>query len=115
MPACTIQTSATLPAGGPDDFLSACTNLVSEELGKPASVVMVSLQQSAMQMGGSSDPCALVTLASLGGLGPEMNKRLSESLCDLLELHLKCVPERIFIHFEDRDRSDWGWNRNTFA
>lgn len=115
MPYLQIMSSVAVRPDKREDFLKACTNLVSQSLGKPMAYVMVSLDQTHMMMGEVEDPAVMVELRSLGGLSPEKNKELSEALCDAVELYLQIDPERIFINFFDLPRSHWGWNRNTFG
>ena len=60
-----------------------------------------------MSFGGTSDPCAQVTLSSIGNLGLEENKRISKSLSELLESALGLMPTR----YEPKtDTLDHGFN-----
>lgn len=115
MPLLTITTSAPLPIENEGDLLKACVNAVSEALGKPESIVMVSLVPAVIQMDGSEEPAAHLELQSLGGLTPGINDSLTEILCDVMEMYLKISTNRTFVLFTDRERTHWGCNRKTFA
>ncbi|KAJ7527963.1 hypothetical protein O6H91_16G078600 [Diphasiastrum complanatum] len=53
-----------------------------------------------MYFGGSEEPAAYGKLVSVGGLGDEMNKRLSAALTEILELELSIPAERFYITFD---------------
>lgn len=47
-----------------------------------------------MSFGGSTDPCAMCFLYSIGKIGEQENKVYSKLLCDLLNKQLKISPDR---------------------
>ncbi|NXE34928.1 MIF factor, partial [Ptilorrhoa leucosticta] len=68
-----------------------------------------------MSFGGSTDPCAMRFLYSIGKIGEQENKVCSKVLCDLLNKQLKIPSDRIYISFFDISPGNVGWNNTTFA
>ncbi|NXU67553.1 MIF factor, partial [Horornis vulcanius] len=68
-----------------------------------------------MSFGGSTDPCAMCFLYSIGKIGEQENKVYSKLLCDLLNKQLKIPSDRIYISFFDLSPGDVGWHDITFA
>lgn len=91
------------------------SQIITTTMGKPEAYVMVVCEWEPMLFGGSSEPCAFAELRSLGGLDAETNVTLSHQLCQLLEEEAGITPARVFVHFMDLEREDWGWNSRTFA
>ncbi|NWT83430.1 MIF factor, partial [Lanius ludovicianus] len=78
----------------------------------------VAIQISPNQMmifGGSTDPCAMCFLYSIGKIGEQENKVYSNLLCDLLIKQLKIPSDRFFISIFDISPGNVGWNNTTFA
>ena len=48
-----------------------------------------------MSFGGSNEPCAYVTLMSIGKLGPDENKKHSNVIMTALDKHLGISPARV--------------------
>ncbi|NXB62221.1 MIF factor, partial [Struthidea cinerea] len=76
--------------------------------------IQISLDQ-VMSFGGSTDPCAMCFLYSIGKIGEQENKVYSKLLCDLLNKQLKIPSDRIYISFFDISPGNVGWNNTTFA
>lgn len=58
---------------------------MAKGLGKPDSYVAIQVNdKQAMMWGGSDEPCALCTVASLGAINLKNNKAVSKDVCDLL-------------------------------
>lgn len=96
-----------------------------------------------MAFGGSSEPCALCSLHSIGKIGGAQNRTYSKLLCGLLADRLRVspdrcgggrrgavgahgqrphsqlssvsVPRRIYINYYDMNAANVGWNSSTFA
>lgn len=67
-----------------------------------------------MSFGGTPEPCAYVTLMSIGRLGVEENKQHSKAImCELEKLGIP--PNRVYIHFQDAQPFEIGYNKTTFA
>lgn len=47
-----------------------------------------------MHFGGSTEPCALATLSSIGKIGAKQNKQYTPLLFDLVNKHLHISPKR---------------------
>ncbi|NWR47237.1 MIF factor, partial [Regulus satrapa] len=68
-----------------------------------------------MSFGGSTDPCAMCFLYSVGKIGEQENKGYSKWLCELLNKQLKIPSARIYLSFFDISPGNVGWNNTTFA
>ena len=116
MPTLNITTNATIDRVAASDIVREASSLVASQVGKPEAYVMVSLRDSVtMSFGGTEDPTAFVELVSLGKIGGEINKTISAALCSFLQQKIGIPPSRIYIHFIDPARSDFGYNSTTFG
>uniref|UniRef100_A0A6U4IXB5 L-dopachrome isomerase n=1 Tax=Hemiselmis andersenii TaxID=464988 RepID=A0A6U4IXB5_HEMAN len=118
MPSLTIQTNVDM--GSDDDKKKLMTNLtqaVAKGLGKPDSYVCIQLvDKQVMMWGGSTEPCALCQLVSLGAINLKNNKAISEQLAKLLvETPLNIKSDRCYIEFRDVSRENMGYDGKTFA
>ncbi|XP_030919014.1 uncharacterized protein LOC102044154, partial [Geospiza fortis] len=68
-----------------------------------------------MSFGGSTDPCALCSLYSIGKIGGQQNKTYTKMLCDLISKHLHVSADRVYINYFDMNAANVGWNGSTFA
>ena len=114
MPLIRLTTSATAPAEKLQAVLASLSKIAAETIGKPEQYVMAAGGTGVMLMSGQSGPAALVEVRSIGGLGPDVNQRLSRKVTDLLGQALGIAPERVFLNFTDVPPSDWGWRGETF-
>src|SRR5262249_27108608 len=115
MPLLRLETTVVLPEERRNALLAALSKTVAMTIGKPEQYVMVSLSQSAMQMSGKAGDAAFVDIRSIGGLSPEVNRKLSQQTCKLLSESLGISPDRIYLNLTDVDAGSWGWNSNTFG
>ena len=114
MPYLKIQTNLPLSKKAERSVLQDASALVAKELGKPEEFVMVALQpDTPMMFAGTDDPVAFLELKSIG-LPADKTKRLSRTLCDLINRHLGIRPERVYVKFIDVLHSMWGWKGDTF-
>ncbi len=114
MPYLKIQTNLPLSKKAERSVLQDASALVAKELGKPEEFVMVALQpDTPMVFAGTDDPVAFLELKSIG-LPADKTKRLSRTLCDLINRHLGIRPERVYVKFIDVLHSMWGWKGDTF-
>ena len=114
MPYLKIQTNLPLSKKAERSVLQDASALVAKELGKPEEFVMVALQpDTPMMFSGTDDPVAFLELKSIG-LPADKTKRLSRTLCDLINRHLGIRPERVYVKFIDVLHSMWGWKGDTF-
>ncbi|XP_008927831.2 macrophage migration inhibitory factor-like [Manacus vitellinus] len=100
----------------PEFFTGELTQQLSKALDKPAQYLAIQISpDQMMSFSGSTDPCAICFLYSIGKIGEQENKVYSKLLCDLLNKELKIPSERIYISFFNISPGNVGWNNNTFA
>jgi phenylpyruvate tautomerase PptA (4-oxalocrotonate tautomerase family) len=76
---------------------------------------MVAVGQAAMLMSGNPGDAAFVDVRSIGGLTKEVNRKLSQKVCKLLNDSLGVPEDRVYLNFTEVKASDWGWNGSTFG
>jgi phenylpyruvate tautomerase PptA (4-oxalocrotonate tautomerase family) len=114
MPYLKIQTNLPLGKKSQQTILRNASSLVALELEKPENLVMVALQpDTTMYFAGSDEPVAFLELKSVG-LPGKKTKKLSQSLCELIEQHLGIAKDRVYVKFIDVNRGMWGWKGDTF-
>ncbi|NXM21033.1 MIF factor, partial [Ploceus nigricollis] len=100
----------------PGSFAGELTQQLSKALGKPAQYLAIQISpDQVMSFGGSTDPCAMCFLYSIGKIGEQKNKVYSKLLCDLMSKQLKIPSDRIYTSFFDISPGNVGWNNTTFA
>jgi phenylpyruvate tautomerase PptA (4-oxalocrotonate tautomerase family) len=115
MPLLTLQTSARLSNQQRHDLLAPLSKIVSEGIGKPERYVMVTVTEQAMMMAGSEQPAAFADIRSIGGLNRDVNRKLSERICALLQDQLGIPPDRVYLGFASVSAENWGWDSGTFG
>lgn len=115
MPLIRLETSAELNEEKKGELLPVLSKIISEEIGKPETYVMVSLLQCDMMMSGEEYPAAFADIRSIGGLTHDVNRAISDRLCTVLRDKLDISPDRVYLNFTDIAHSHWGWNNNTFG
>ncbi|KAI5066061.1 hypothetical protein GOP47_0018685 [Adiantum capillus-veneris] len=115
MPTLNISTNVPLDGVSTSDILKDASKAVAKTVGKPEQYVMVLLRGGVpMSFGGSEEPAAYGELASIGGLGPSVNKSISAAIAAILESKLSVPKSRFYLKFSDVKGSDFGWNGSTF-
>ncbi|XP_001507338.1 macrophage migration inhibitory factor [Ornithorhynchus anatinus] len=115
MPIFTLQTNVSR-AAVPAALLGELTQQLAQATGKPAQYIAVHISpDQLMAFGGTSDPCALCSLHSIGKIGGPQNKTYSKLLCGLLTKHLNIPADRVYINYYDMNAANVGWNGSTFA
>ncbi|KAI9116101.1 hypothetical protein K1719_013031 [Acacia pycnantha] len=115
MPCLNVSTNVKLDGVDTSAILSEATSNVSKLIGKPENYVMVVLKGSVpMSFGGTEQPAAYGELVSIGGLNPDVNKKLSAAIASILETKLSVPKSRFFLKFYDTKGSNFGWNGSTF-
>ena len=113
-PSLILTTSATI-----DDkpgFVAAASKAVASCLSKPETYVAICVtdKHEGMSFGGTTDPCAVGCVYSIGQINQENNGALTKAISELLEKY--GVPNnRIYINFFDVPRANCGWSGRTFA
>ncbi|OWK60250.1 Macrophage migration inhibitory factor [Lonchura striata] len=115
MPMFAIHTNVCKDAV-PDSLLGDLTQQLAKATGKPAQYIAVHIiPDQMMSFGGSTDPCALCSLYSIGKIGGQQNKTYTKMLCDLISKHLHVSADRVYINYFDMNAANVGWNGSTFA
>ena len=115
MPLLKLETTVVLSEDKRQALLASLSKIVVETIGKPQQYVMVAASQAAMQMSGSPGDAAFVDVRSIGGLTGDVNRKLSQKVCQLLHDSLGVPQNRIYLNFTDVQASHWGWNGSTFG
>jgi phenylpyruvate tautomerase PptA (4-oxalocrotonate tautomerase family) len=115
MPLLKLETTVVLSEEKRQALLASLSKTVAESIGKPQQYVMVAASQTAMQMSGNLGDAAFVDVRSIGGLTGDVNRKLSQKVCQLLHDSLGIPPNRIYLNFTDVQASHWGWNGSTFG
>ena len=115
MPLLKLETTVVLSEDKRQALLASLSKTVAETIGKPQQYVMVAASQAAMQMSGNPGDAAFVDVRSIGGLTEDVNRKLSQKVCQLLNDSLGIQQNRIYLNFTDVKASHWGWNGSTFG
>ncbi|TMW65363.1 hypothetical protein Poli38472_008005 [Pythium oligandrum] len=95
--------------------LLAISKAVSTALGKPETYVMVQLNLGArMAFHGTLEPCAMIAIHSIGKIDPTSNAKTAAQLTETVSKALNVPVGRIFMNFDDVERSNWAMGGNTF-
>ena len=115
MPLLKLETSVAISEDKRNALLASLSKAVAGTTGKPEQYVMVTVGQAAMLMSGKPGDVAFVDIRGIGGLTSEVNRKLSQQVCKLLNDSLGIGPDRIYLNFTDVEASNWGWNGSTFG
>ena len=115
MPLLKLETTVVLTEDKRKALLASLSKTVAEIIGKPEQYVMVAVGQAAMLMSGNPGDAAFVDVRSIGGLTKEVNRKLSQKVCKLLNDSLGVPEDRVYLNFTEVKASDWGWNGSTFG
>lgn len=115
MPLLNLETSAAISEDKRKALLAALSKAVAGTTGKPEQYLMVTVGQAAMLMSGKPGDAAFVDVRGIGGLTGEVNRKLSQQVCKLLNDSLGIGPDRIYLNFTDVEAGNWGWNGSTFG
>ncbi|XP_028764505.1 macrophage migration inhibitory factor homolog [Neltuma alba] len=115
MPCLNLSTNVSLDGVDTSAILSEATSSLAKLIGKPEAYVMVVLKGSVpISFGGNEQPAAYGELVTIGGLGPDENKKLSAAISSILETKLSVPKSRFFLKFYGSKGSEFGWNGSTF-
>ena len=115
MPLLKLETTTALPEDRRRALLASLSKAVAETIGKPEQYVMVTANPIAMVMSGKAGDAASVDIRSIGGLGDDVKRKLSQKVCKLLKDSLGILTDRVYLNFTDVDAGNWGWNGTTFG
>ncbi|PFH32064.1 putative macrophage migration inhibitory factor [Besnoitia besnoiti] len=116
MPNCMIYCPVAASEAQKDALLKDAEKALADAIGKPISYVMVGYVQAGhMRFGGSTEPCAFIQVASIGGLSGSVNNKISAALSSACERHLGVSKNRIFTTFTNKSASEWAMGERTFG
>ena len=115
MPLLRLETTVVLSEEKRKTLLSSLSKTIAGTIGKPEQYMMVTIDHSAILMSGKAGEAAFVEIRSIGGLGGEVNRKLSQQVCKQLNESLAISPERVYLNFIEVDAQNWGWNDSTFG
>jgi len=115
MPLLKLETTVAISEDKQKALLSSLSKTVAETIGKPEQYVMVTISQAAMAMSGKPGNAAFMDIRSIGGLSGDVNRKLSQQVCKLLNDSLGIPPDRVYLNFSNVDAGNWGWNGSTFG
>jgi phenylpyruvate tautomerase PptA (4-oxalocrotonate tautomerase family) len=117
MPLIQLETSCSVSDPQKKQALAQTLSaLAAAGIGKPQQYVMASVHDNmAMSMSGTGDPCALVTVKSIGGLSKAVNQSLTAQVAQVLQAELGIEPNRVYVTFAELAPTHWGWNGSTFG
>ena len=114
MPLLKIQTNTKLSNDQRDTVLKKASHAVAQQLGKPESYMMVTLEtEQPILFAGTSEPAVFMDLKAIG-LPAGKTTQLSALLCDLAKTDLGVPADRVYLNFTDVPPNLWGWNSETF-
>src|SRR5450759_5244557 len=109
MPLLRLETTVVVSDEKRKGLLASLSKIVAEAIGKPEDYVMVTVIPAAILMSGKPGDAAFVDLRSIGGLDDDVNRKLSQEVCRLLNEILGVPQNRIYLNFTDVPASHWGW------
>jgi phenylpyruvate tautomerase len=115
MPLLKLETTTALSDGQRQQLLASLSRIVADTIGKPEQYVMVTAGQAAILMSGKPGDAVFVDVRSIGGLTSDVNRKLSQQVCKLLQDSLAIPPDRVYLNFTDVKAGSWGWNGSTFG
>lgn len=90
-------------------LLSRLSAVVASGLGKPESIVMVSVHQAkSMRFAGTLEPCCYAALRGIGEVGSSAMNGICQAVSGELEASLSIPASRVFIVFDEVRRTHWG-------
>ena len=116
MPLLKLETSVALSKEKKSSLLSSLSKIMAQDTGKPERYVMIVIEDGAsVMMANAQCPGAFVDVRGIGGLIAPVNKKLSQSICTLLQKECGISPEAVYLNFSDVKAENWGFNNSTFG
>jgi phenylpyruvate tautomerase PptA (4-oxalocrotonate tautomerase family) len=117
MPLIKVQTSIPTPAKAQvEALLKDLSATLASHLGKSESYVMTAFEANIpMTFGGTTDPVCYVEIKSVGTMGSDKTRAMSQEFCTQLEAALGVPKNRTYLEFTDAPGAMWGWNGSTFG
>ena len=100
----------------PENFSEKLVKVISVTLDKPPERVSISIVPDCiLNVQGTSEPCAQLTLTSVGKLGEEENGKHVAAINACVSEQLKVPIDRVLIHFFDAKAFEVGVGLKTFS
>lgn len=117
MPLIRVQTSLATPGKSDiEALLASLSATLAQQIGKPEAYVMTSFQPDmSMTFAGTTEPTCLIEIKSVGTMGGNKTKAMSQTFCQMVEDTLGIPKNRTYIDFADAQGAMWGWNGTTFG
>jgi phenylpyruvate tautomerase PptA (4-oxalocrotonate tautomerase family) len=117
MPLIKVQSSVAAPEkASVESMLKALSASLSKHLGKPESYVMTAFEPDvAMTFAGTTDPVCYIEIKSVGTMGSDKTRAMSQDFCNRVGDALGVPSNCIYIEFADAKGAMWGWNGSTFG
>ena len=116
MPCLVVKTNATLTAEQKRKATDDLSKIISETTGKPVHYIMVLIEDNVtMRFGGSEDKCIYMEFRSIGCIDRASNKKHSKAFSEYFAKNFGFDTSRIYINFENKNGSDWGYDAGTFG
>eukprot|EP00924_Labyrinthula_sp_SR-Ha-C_P007259 snap_masked-scaffold_8-processed-gene-13.39-mRNA-1 protein AED:0.98 eAED:1.00 QI:0/-1/0/1/-1/1/1/0/120 len=114
MPYLNIETNVPVDKAKKVEICKNLVNILAEQLGKPASFVMVKISDDlAMTFGGDDANCAACSLYSVGTLDAERNTKVSGAVFEVLDKELGVGGEKYYLNFFDLTFEGVGYKGTT--
>ena len=115
MPYLSIQTNQSISQEKQNALLTAASEIVASQLGKPEDYVMAAIiQESPMIFARDRSPAAFVELRSIGVPDDKRNPVCSR-LTELISAHTAIPSSRIYVVLADISPRFWGHQGKTFG
>ncbi len=117
MPLIELDTSCDLSGADRREAVAKeLSRLAASCIGKPEQYVMACVRDNVtMTMGGATGAAALVSVKSIGGLSKDVNQKLAAQVSPMLQKELSVAEDRVYLTFEELDRTHWAWKADTFG
>jgi len=115
MPLLKLETNVAVSDDTGRTLLAELSKIIVGTIGKPEQYVMVAIKPAGILMSGKPGAAAFIDIRSIGGLNDDINRQLSQKICNLLSEALNVPPNRIYLNFTDVAGGNWGWNGDTFG
>jgi phenylpyruvate tautomerase PptA (4-oxalocrotonate tautomerase family) len=116
MPLIKVQMSVKCENEIKQEICLALSKICADGIGKPEAFVSSIIEDDAtIAFGGEITPGAFVVVKSIGNLNSEVNKKLSQMICDCLTKSAGIPGNKIYINFIDVPGVSWGHDSGIFA
>ena len=97
-------------------LLAELSSAASQLFGKPERWVMTCLDaDAAMSFGGTASPAAYVEVKNIGDLSPQLARRVSSTITEIVARGLGVSADRVYIEMTAAEGERWGYGGGTFG